>query len=151
MRSVSSGSTLKTPNPSWGMELPSLSSIWGTVISLSCHSQLTFPSQLLRLLANVPLLYSRVGGERANEGVRSGLLHDVGSPPGDTAGDEQRGEHVGVEPDEIVGGTAREVEVGLDVLAARHCRFKSVIQLHHVGTIKLGDERFERRLHRGHP
>lgn len=31
MRSVSSGSTLKTPKPSWGMVLPSLSVSVGTV------------------------------------------------------------------------------------------------------------------------
>src|SRR5680860_336027 len=121
MRSVSSGSTLKTPKPSWGMKLPSFSSIWGTVISPSCHSRLTVPSPRVKLLANVPLVDSRVRSERTDERVRRGLLHDVSRPAGDSRSNEQRREPVSIEPDEVVGGAARVIKVGLDALAARHC------------------------------
>ena len=99
----------------------------------------------------MPFFYAVVGAERANEGVGRLLLHDVGRPADDAAGDEQRRERRGVEAHDVVGRAARVVEVGLDALAVIHRLLQRVVQLAEILAAELGDQGVERRLHGGHP
>src|SRR5690625_5132083 len=55
---------------------------------------------VMRVSAHVTFRRAVVGAQRADKGVVGQLLHDVGGPPGDAAGDEQRGEDLGVEAHE---------------------------------------------------
>jgi hypothetical protein len=66
------------------------------------------------------LFFADVGAERPDQGVGLQLFHDEGGPAGDAAGDEERGEDLGVEADEVVGGAAGVVEVGVPI-SSKNC------------------------------
>ena len=53
-----------------------------------------------------PLLNAVVGAEGSDQRVGSQLLHHVGGPAGDAAGDKNGGERWGVESHEVVRGPA---------------------------------------------
>lgn len=58
---------------------------------------------------NGALVFADVGGQRSNQRVVLILFHDVRGPAGDAGHDEDRGEELNIEPEDVVGRAGREV------------------------------------------
>src|SRR5690606_15373868 len=100
---------------------------------------------------HLTLLHTVVGRQRADEGVVLILFDDVGGPPGQAGQDEQRGEEIHRETEDVIGRACREIQVGFDAGAVLHHLLHLLVHAHpllRIVTLRQGPQGL---LHRRHP